>query len=78
VFKFGDIWSLDRTIDGKLQQTVSGEILKFLPLQTPNVLSMWVLSIAWESIVNKHEVATWDRHEWQEKFISLFLIYYTG
>lgn len=47
---------MDRTLDGKLQQTVMGEILKFQPVQTSNVASMWELSITCESMVNKPEV----------------------
>ena len=47
---------MDRKIHGKLQQTVTGEILKFQPVQTSNVASIWELSITCESVVNKREV----------------------
>jgi hypothetical protein len=48
--------SLDRTLDSKVQRTVTGEILKFQPVQISNVASMWQLSITCESIINKPEV----------------------
>ena len=47
---------MDRTLGGKLQQTVTVEILKFHLVQTSNVASMWELSITCESVVNKPEV----------------------
>jgi hypothetical protein len=48
--------SLDRTLDGKLQQNIMGEILKYQLVQICNVASMWELNITCESMVNKHEV----------------------
>ena len=68
---------MHRTLGGKLQQTVTAEILKFNLVETSNVASKWVLNITCESVVNKPELKKQHWIDMDDRKIYLFIYFYT-
>jgi len=72
-FGYVRVWTEHFTVNFN---SLTREIPKFQPVQTSNVAGIWKSSITYESVLNKPEVAIWNRHGWQENFIYLLLIHY--